>query len=222
MNIVNAIKAACAANGSGYCSWDEIVANLAVPMDEPTLKSALNDLKNAGAVTFPDRGRNARTRYEVLNGDAAEKQAEVIAEPAPAVVVEPTRTVLPLLPEARALGEGEGYGGDAYFARVAMNMTPCFGGWSHKAKTCDGCPLRHECRNAALAELQNMAARWSPNAGVSKPEPEPLKPERVLLPTVRAPFDVICAGCHEPIHSGSDMVYDPPGKASGCYHESCC
>ena len=101
-----------------------------------------------------------------------------------------------------------------------MNMTPCFGGWSPRAKTCDGCALRHECRNAAIAELHTMAARWSPTT-IEAP-PAIVEPVKVAYPTVRAPFDVICVGCSSAITSGSDMVYDPPGKNQGCYHEGCC
>ena len=231
MNIVNAIQTACKNNGTPYATWDEITTLLAAwgeLQDDNAIKTALNDLKAVGAITFPDRGRNARTRYEVIDSNREPTVAPTVPEGNPVAVPEGTprplqETVLPFLPDARPLDAGEGYGSDAYFSRVAMNMTPCFGGWSPKAKTCDGCSLRHECRNAAIAELHAMAARWSPNAATSEPvAPEPPAPPRVSHPTVRAPFDVICAGCSNNITIGSDMVYDPAGKPSGCYHESCC
>ena len=235
MNIVNAIQAACKNNGTPYATWDEILTLLAAwgeLQDDNAIKTALNDLKAVGAITFPDRGRNARTRYEVIDSNREPATvAPTVPEGNPVAVPEGTpmaprplqETVLPFLPDARSLDAGEGYGGDAYLSRVAMNMTPCFGGWSPKAKTCDGCSLRHECRNAAIAELHAMAARWSPNAAAPEPAaPEPPAPPRVSHPTVRAPFDVICAGCSNNIATGSDMVYDPAGKPSGCYHESCC
>ena len=236
MNIVNAIQAACKNNGTPYATWDEILTLLAAwgeLQDDNAIKTALNDLKAVGAINFPDRGRNARTRYEVIDPNREPTVAPTVPEVTPVTVAVPEgtpmaprplqETVLPFLPDARSLDAGEGYGGDAYLSRVAMNMTPCFGGWSPKAKTCDGCSLRHECRNAAIAELHAMAARWSPNAAAPEPAaPEPPAPPRVSHPTVRAPFDVICAGCSNNIATGSDMVYDPPGKPSGCYHESCC
>lgn len=233
MNIVNAIQTACKNNGTQYASWDDIINLLAAwgeIQDDNAIKTALNDLKSQGIITFPDRGRNARTRYEVIDSNRVpdvEVEAETTitesvfdAIPTPKPV---SMMVGAVLPDARPLDAGEGYGSDAYFSRVAMNMTPCFGGWSPKAKTCDGCSLRHECRNAAIAELHAMAARWTPNAATSEPvAPEPPAPPRVSHPTVRAPFDVICAGCSNNITIGSDMVYDPAGKPSGCYHESCC
>ena len=236
MNIVNAIQAACKNNGTQYATWDEILTLLAAwgeLQDDNAIKTALNDLKSQGIITFPDRGRNARTRYEVLDPNREPTVAPTVPEVTPVAVPETPMAprplqetampLLPFLPEARSLDAGEGYGDDAYFSRVAMNMTPCFGGWSPKAKTCDGCSLRHECRNAAIAELHAMAARWSPNAATPEPvAPEPVAPPRVSHPTVRAPFDVICAGCSNNISTGSDMVYDPAGKPSGCYHESCC
>jgi len=212
-----------------YATWDDIFAHLnanpSTSVDENALKVALNDLKAQGLINFPDRGRNARTRYELTDNTEPVQTAPTPIQTAPTPVqttpVEVnTLQVLPLLPEARPLDPNEGYGKDNYFSRVAMNMTPCFGGWSPRAKTCDGCPLRHECRNAAIAELHTMAARWSPTT-IEAP-PAIIEPVKVAYPTVRAPFDVICVGCSSAITSGSDMVYDPPGKNQGCYHEGCC
>jgi len=212
-----------------YATWDDIFAHLnanpSTSVDENALKVALNDLKAQGLINFPDRGRNARTRYELTGNTEPVQTAPTPIQTAPTPVqttpVEVnTLQVLPLLPEARPLDPNEGYGKDNYFSRVAMNMTPCFGGWSPRAKTCDGCPLRHECRNAAIAELHTMAARWSPTT-IEAP-PAIIEPVKVAYPTVRAPFDVICVGCSSAITSGSDMVYDPPGKNQGCYHEGCC
>jgi hypothetical protein len=212
-----------------YATWDDIFAHLnanpSTSVDENALKVALNDLKAQGLINFPDRGRNARTRYELTDNTEPVQTAPTPIQTAPTPIqttpVEVnTLQVLPLLPEARPLDPNEGYGGDNYFSRVAMNMTPCFGGWSPRAKTCDGCPLRHECRNAAIAELHTMAARWSPTT-IEAP-PAIVEPVKVAYPTVRAPFDVICVGCSSAITSGSDMVYDPPGKNQGCYHEGCC
>jgi hypothetical protein len=231
MNIVAAIQTACKNNGTPYATWDEILTLLAAwgELQDDKIKTALNDLKAVGAITFPDRGRNARTRYEVIDSNREPATvAPTVPEGTPVAVPEGTpmaprplqETVLPFLPDARSLDAGEGYGKDNYFSRVAMNMTPCFGGWTPKAKTCDGCSLRHECRNAAIAELHAMAARWSPTT-IEAP-PAIVEPVKVAYPTVRAPFDVICAGCSNNIATGSDMVYDPAGKPSGCYHESCC
>jgi hypothetical protein len=212
-----------------YATWDDIFAHLnanpSTSVDENALKVALNDLKSQGLINFPDRGRNARTRYELTDNTEPVQTAPTPIQTAPTPVqttpVEVnTLQVLPLLPEARPLDPNEGYGGDKYFSRVAMNMTPCFGGWSPRAKACDGCALRHECRNAAIAELHTMAARWSPTT-IEAP-PAIVEPVKVAYPTVRAPFDVICVGCSSAITSGSDMVYDPPGKNQGCYHEGCC
>lgn len=226
-HIINAIKSVTKGQ---YATWDDICAHMTAeagaPIDENALKVALSDLKVQGIINFPDRGRNARTRYE-LTGAAPQvvETPQVIEAPqvieTPEIVTAPaTVTVLPFLPEARPLDPNEGYGKDNYFSRVAMNMTPCFGGWSPRAKACDGCALRHECRNAAIAELHTMAARWTPTT-VEAP-PAIVEPVKVAYPTVRAPFDVICVGCSSAITSGSDMVYDPPGKNQGCYHEGCC
>ena len=140
------------------------------------------------------------------------------------------------LPNVRPLEEDDEMYGDTYFSRVAASQTPCFGGWTPRAKTCDGCSLRGNCRSAAIAELGVMAARWVPKAPpefvrftapestapestvpestpeITAPEstPEITAPSIGLAPTgtafEKAPFAMFCKGCSQIVESGADMV----------------
>ena len=137
------------------------------------------------------------------------------------------------LPNVRPLEEDDEMYGDTYFSRVAASQTPCFGGWTPRAKTCDGCSLRGNCRSAAIAELGVMAARWVPKAPpefvrFTAPEstPEITAPSIGLAPTgtafEKAPFAMFCKGCSQIVESGADMVLRKFTESlPGLYHPAC-
>jgi hypothetical protein len=243
---INALTVAINENApENFASISQIMAQLP-NADENHILGILRSLKTEGQVTFPDRGRNARARYELVKApvekapvekapteatvkaptEATEKAPTEATEKAPTeatvkapVVKAPVKTTE--IPEARPLDPGEGYGTDPYYARVAADMTPCFGGWVPRSKTCDGCALRINCRDSAIAELHVMAARWTTTTTTTTIPEAPTPPAH---PVVRAPFVCLCVECSTEIPVGEPMVVDPTTKPNkqGVYHPACC
>jgi hypothetical protein len=220
---INALTVAINENApENFASISQIMAQLP-NADENHILGILRSLKTEGQVTFPDRGRNARARYELVKAPVEKAPVEKApVEKAPvekATVKAPVKTTE--IPEARPLDPGEGYGTDPYYARVAADMTPCFGGWVPRSKTCDGCALRINCRDSAIAELHVMAARWTTTTTTTTIPKAPTPPAH---PVVRAPFVCLCVECSTEIPVGEPMVVDPTTKPNkqGVYHPACC
>ena len=255
--------------GKNVASFDGIMVQVRAicGMDEKGVLQELQNLKLSGQIDFPARGRNCRTHYSIVSiapesiapestapestvpestapeSIAPESIAPESIAPGPKVMKAPLVKGVDL-PNVRPLEDDEMYG-DTYFSRVAARQTPCFGGWTPRAKTCDGCSLRGNCRNAAIAELGVMAARWVPKAPPefvrftapepestapepesTVPEPESTAPSIGLAPTgtafEKAPFAVFCKGCSQIVASGADMVLRKFTESlPGLYHPAC-
>jgi len=215
-------------SSTGYC--DLAAIEMALPaglgMGQEDLLEVLRDLKSEGKINFPDRGRNARSRYTMAKNTGPDTgpepeppQVQVqVQETKPAPVS--TGTVTFVVPDTEALSPDEGYYGDAYLARIAADSTPCYGGWSPRASTCTRCPLRNECRQAAIAELLTMQARFvTTNAEIVAPAITPnAEPVAPVVPTTKAPFTVVCVKCEEAIKAGDPIV---SSVDKGVFHPHC-
>jgi hypothetical protein len=138
--------------------------------------------------------------------------------------------------EARPITDDEeSYYNDSYLRRVAADMTKCYGAWSMKDKTCDGCALRHECRQNTLAafvefvkqqqrDAQAEAVVPDPQAVVPDPQPEAAVTQSKWTEDqlAKVPFSVICSGCGQVAVEGTVMVKNPIGMNTGMYHQGCC
>ena len=213
-DVYAALQAALLAANTDFCDFISIQDKLPSPRPAEEVLAALRNLKAEGRITFPDRGRNARSQYRFANPEASTPEASTPEAANPEVATPEAATpeaatpgksgsIRVTIPDVSGLEPGEGYHGDAYLARIAAESTPCFGGWTPRASTCTRCSLRRECREAAIAELLTMQARYT--AEVRSPV-TPTPSETETPPTTLAPFSVVCVGCNGIIPSGNPVV----------------
>lgn len=210
-DVYAALQAALLAANTNFCDFISIQDKLSSPRPAEEVLAALRALKAEGRITFPDRGRNARSQYRLATPETPTPEASTPEAATPGE----SGSIRVTIPDVSGLEPGEGYHGDAYLARIAAESTPCFGGWTPRASTCVRCSLRHECREAAIAELLTMQARYTAEAG-SPVTPTPSDAE--TPPATRAPFSVVCVQCSGIIHAGSLVV---ARKDVGLLHVGC-
>jgi hypothetical protein len=212
-------------SSTGYCDLASI--EMAMPaglgMNQDDILGTLRDLKSEGKIDFPDRGRNARSRYTLVKpGPVFEPEPSPVSEPEPpqAQETKPANVgmVTFIVPDIEALSPDEGYYGDAYLARIAADSTPCYGGWSPRASTCTRCHLRNECRQAAIAELLTMQARFVVTNAEPVTHVTESKPVNQAVPTTLAPFTVVCVKCEQAIKAGDPIV---SSVDMGVFHPHC-
>lgn len=220
-DVYAALQAALLAANTDFCDFISIQDKLPSPRPAEEVLAALRNLKAEGRITFPDRGRNARSQYRLANPEASTPEASTPEAATPeAATPGKSGSIRVTIPDVPGLEPGEGYH-DAYLARIAAESTPCFGGWTPRASTCTRCSLRRECREAAIAELLTMQARYT--AEVRSPvTPTPSEtetpPKAEVPPATRAPFSVVCVQCSGIIHAGSLVV---ARKDVGLLHPGC-
>jgi len=131
---------------------------------------------------------------------------------------------------------------DAYLHRLQIESTRCYGHFSTRSKSCEGCPLLEACKAAAVttmaslleqadASFEQSLREQAANSGilptppvVEEEEPEAAQPEaNKTLPegatSLKAYFDSPCSTCGGIISKGEGAIHIP-GK--GLFHESCC
>ena len=91
--------------------------------------------------------------------DAAAAQAPE-PEPAPEPAPEPVETQggVSWLPPTPKVPNAALYVEDAGLRRLAVSQTSCFGNYSDRAPTCDGCPLAGFCATASMTSFADITA----------------------------------------------------------------
>ncbi len=129
---------------------------------------------------------------------------------------------------------------DAYLHRLQVESTRCYGHFSPRSKSCEGCPLLEACKAAVITtmaslleeadasferSLQEQARGDMPTptlpvvdqqeAAAEAPAETPLPEGATEIP---AYFDSPCSGCGVIIQKGQDAIHIP-GK--GLFHKGC-
>ena len=222
----------------GWDSWG-IMPTKAYPRGKRAVTLAASKLRDLGLMESPKRGY-----YSLIDNGTSAVEAADVETPVPtktetaevtstptAVDVETTEGVVWTPP---SLDPNEGaapYMADLALAKMAINGSRCFGAWSDRSPSCDGCPLAHMCAEASTADLAEVVAdldrQTEAEVKAAKAAPKaPKAPEAEVAgdwPVIPAPFEVLCSSCGEPIKAGDDAAHIPQGsgRPGGIYHPVC-
>lgn len=137
------------------------------------------------------------------------------------------------------------YDEDAYLRALAVQQTPCYGGYHSTNESCARCLLATSCQDALDARLAEIAAeldledaklraaalaatkRKGDSTQTSSIDellqldtPTAVPPRAVArhITSVRSPREQVCAGCKAKIAKGESVNWIP---AEGVFHEQC-
>lgn len=223
----------------GWDSWG-IMPTKAYPRGKRAVTLAASKLRDLGVMETPKRGY-----YSLIDNGTSAVEAADVETPVPtettetppmAVDVETVEGVAWAPPSLAPNEEAAPYMGDMALAKMAIGGSRCFGAWSDRSPSCDGCPLAHLCAEASTADLAEVVADLDrqTEAEVKAAKAAPVPPEAPEAPeaevagdwpVIPAPFEVLCSSCGEPIKAGDDAAHIPQGsgggRPGGIYHPVC-
>lgn len=131
------------------------------PQGPRWVQEAFKNLKSRGAVDSPSPSQWALTEFGCAQ---AKKHIKTHEGEVPVPAPQATNTSKPAAPEPGLPTvitpgyEETGYHPDPYIRTLAFSSknTPCFGGFSQKAKPCGTCPAAGACKNFAATLLTQM------------------------------------------------------------------